>query len=224
MIRSTSVGDVFTKGEFPTVNQEDPISICIELFKAHNEMPPVVAVLGEKGKYVGVVARRWVNRSHLDPSTIKVKSLMKPAPKVEPQVAMSKAANLMIHSASRQLPVYEKNKLLGFVTDENIIHGTVTQEWGNAEIKEIMTKTPSVIDGSRSVGAALTLFREHGVSHLPVLEEGKLAGILSIADVIEQVFQPRRKQTLGDFKGEKVPMLNVPVKGGMTKDGITVQP
>jgi hypothetical protein len=56
------------------------------------------------------------------------------------------------------------------------------------------------------------------------MEEGKLVGIISIADVIEQVFQPRKKQTVGDIKGEKVPMLNVPAKGIMAKPVITVKP
>ena len=213
--------DVFSKG-FATVNENDALSRCLELFK--KEMPPVIAVLDEKGKYAGVIARRWINRSRLDPATTKVKTLMRPAPKLDFEVSLSKAAKLMIESGVRQLPVFEKKKLIGFLTDENIIHGAVTQEWGNTEIKEIMTKTPSVIEGNRSVGAALTFFREHGVSHLPVLNEGKLVGILSIHDVIDQVFQPRRKQTVGDIKGKKVPILNIPVKGVMTKDVITIQP
>ena len=213
--------DVFSKS-FATVNENDALSRCLELFK--KEMPPVIAVLDEKGKYAGVIARRWINRSRLDPATTKVKTLMRPAPKLDFEVSLSKAAKLMIESGVRQLPVFEKKKLIGFLTDENIIHGAVTQEWGNTEIKEIMTKTPSVIEGNRSVGAALTFFREHGVSHLPVLNEGKLVGILSIHDVIDQVFQPRRKQTVGDIKGKKVPILNIPVKGVMTKDVITIQP
>src|SRR3972149_9613338 len=221
MMNPVSVRDVMLQG-FSTVNENDALSRCLELFK--KEMPPVLAVMNEKGKYSGVIARRWINRSRLDPATTKVKTLMRPAPKLDPEVSLSKAARLMIESGVRQRPVFEKKKLMGFVTDENIIHGTVSQEWGNTEIKEIMTKTPSVIEGNRSVGAALTLFREHGVSHLPVLEEGKLVGILSIHDVIEQVFQPRRKQTVGDIKGEKVPILNVPVKGVMTKDVISVKP
>ena len=175
------VRDVFSKG-FATVNENDALSRCLELFK--KEVPPVIAVLDEKGKYAGVIARRWINRSRLDPATTKVKTLMRPAPKLDLELSLSKAAKLMIESGVRQLAVFEKKKLVGFVTDENIIHGTVSQEWGNTEIKEIMTKTPSVIEGNRSVGAALTLFREHGVSHLPVLEEGKLVGILSIHDVI----------------------------------------
>ena len=221
MMRPISVGDVFTRG-FATVNEEDPLSRCLELFK--KEMPPVLAVLDGKGKYVGVIARRWINRSRLDPATTKVKSLMKPASKVDPELALSKAAKLMIQSGVRQLPVYEKKKLLGFITDENIIHGAVTQEWGNTAIKEIMTKTPHVIEANRSVGAVLSLLREHGISHVPVVEEGKLVGIISIHDIIEQVFQPRRKQTVGDIKGEKTPILNVPAKGVMTKPVITVQP
>ena len=175
------VRDVFSKG-FATVNENDALSRCLELFK--KEVPPVIAVLDEKGKYAGVIARRWINRSRLDPATTKVKTLMRPAPKLDLEVSLSKAAKLMIESGVRQLPVFEKKKLMGFVTDENIIHGAVTQKWGKTEIKEIMTKTPSVIEGNRSVGAALSLFREHGVSHLPVLEEGKLVGILSIHDVI----------------------------------------
>jgi CBS domain-containing protein len=224
MMRPISVADICTKGDFPTVNQEEPISRCIEVFKTHKEMPPVIAVLDEKGKYVGVVARRWINRSRLDPSTIKVKSLMKPAPKVDPQIAISKAANLMIQSGIRQLPVYEKNKLVGFITDENIIHGAVTQDWGKTEIKEIMSKAPTVIEANRSIGAVLSLLREHGISHLPVLEEGKIVGLISLHDIIEQIFYPRKKRTVGDIKGENVPILNVPAKGIMTKPVITVQP
>src|SRR3990172_920122 len=141
------VRDVFSKG-FATVNENDALSRCLELFK--KEMPPVIAVLDEKGKYAGVISRRWINRSRLDPATTKVKALMRPAPKVDPTVSLSKAAKVMIESGIRQIPVFEKNKLIGFVTDEDIIHGAVTQEWGNTKIDSIMTKTPYSVDGNRS--------------------------------------------------------------------------
>jgi len=221
MMKPISVLDICSKG-FATVNENDALSRCLELFK--KEMPPVLAVMDKNGKYAGVISRRWITRSRLDPATTKVRALMRPAPRVDQDVSLSKAAKLMIQSGIRQIPVFEKKKLIGFITDEDIIHGAVTQEWGSIEIKNIMTKAPYVIDGNRSVGAVLQLFREHGISHVPVTEEGKLVGIISIADVIEQVFQPRKKQTVGDIKGEKVPMLNVPAKGIMAKPVITVQP
>jgi CBS domain-containing protein len=221
MMISIFVKDVFSKN-FSTVSENDTLSRCLDLFK--KEMPPVLTVLDDKGKYAGVIARRWIIRSRLDPATTKVKTLMRPAPKVNPEASLSKAAKLMIESGVRQLPVFEGKKLLGFVADENIIHGAVTQEWGNTEIKEIMTKAPHIIEADRSVGAVLSLFREHGISHVPVVDEGKLVGIISIHDIIEQVFQPRRRQTLGEIVGEKVPMLSIPAKGIMTHHVITVQP
>jgi predicted transcriptional regulator len=220
MMNPTYVSDVYSKG-YATVNENDALSRCLELFK--KELPPVLTVMDEKGKYAGVISRRWITRSRLDPASTKVKALMRPAPKTDLGMSLSKAAKMMIESGVRQLPVFQKKKLIGFVTDEDIIHGAVTQEWGNTLIKTVMTKAPYTIDGNRSVGAVLTLFREHGISHVPVLDEGKVVGIISIADVIEQIFTPRKKQTLGDIKGEKVPMLNIPAKGIMTKPVITVK-
>ena len=214
------VSSVFTQG-FSAVNENDSVSKCLEFFK--REKPPVLAVLDDKGKYVGVISRRWVVRMRLDPAAAKVKSLMRSVPRVAPDVSLSKAARLMIESGVRQLPVFEKAKLLGFVTDEDIIHGAVTQEWGNVVVEKIMTRVPQVIDANRSVGAVLSLFREHGVSHVPVMDEGKLVGIVSIQDVIEQVFQPRQRQTLGEIVGEKVPVLSIPAKGIMAKPVVTVQ-
>ncbi len=216
-----SVNDVFVKG-FAAVYENDPVSRCLEAFK--KEMPPVLAVLDDKGKYAGVISRRWVTRSRLDPATTKVKSLMRPAPKVSLDTSLSKTAKLMIESGIRQLPVFEKHKLLGFVTDENIIHGAVTQGWGNTEVGKIMTKAPQTIEANRTIGAVLSLFREHGVSHVPVLENGKLAGIISLQDILVDIFQPRQRQTLGDIIGEKVETLTVPAKGIMKRPVITVQP
>jgi CBS domain-containing protein len=165
-----------------------------------------------------------LTKIRLDPATAKVKSFMRNAPRVTLDVSLSKAARLMIESGIRQLPVFGKTKLLGFVTDENIIHGAVTQDWGNVAVEKIMTRAPQVIDANRSVGAVLSLFREHGISHVPVMDEGKPVGIVSIQDIIDKVFQPRQRQTLGEIVGEKVPVLSIPAKGIMTKPVITVQP
>jgi CBS domain-containing protein len=218
---SLSVRDVFSK-EFSGVYENDALSKCFELFK--KEMPPVLAVLNEKNKYLGVVTRRRVIRSRLDPATTKVKTLMRPAPKVSPDMSLSKVARLMIESGIRQLPVFEKKKLSGFITDEDIIHGAVTQEWGNTSIEKIMTRAPHTIEANRSVGAVLSIFREQEVSHVPVIDAGKVAGIISIQDILEHVFQPKSHQTVGEIVGEKVPLLTIPAKGIMTKPVITIRP
>jgi CBS domain-containing protein len=208
--------------DFSEVHENDTLSNCLSLFK--KKMPPVLAVLDNKDKYKGVIARRWIIRSRFDPFKAKVRTVMKPAPKIALDTSLSEAARLMIESGIRQLPVFEGDKLSGFVTDEDIIHGAVLDKWGNSSIEEIMTEDPVVIEEDSSVGAALGLFREHDFSHIPVVKSGKIMGLLSIHDIIEHIFQPRERQTTGEIVGEKVPVLSIPVKGITSKPVITVLP
>lgn len=218
---SRIVKDVFSKG-FASVREDDTLSSCLSLFK--KEMPPVLAVLNSEGKYKGVISRRWIIRSRLNPSTTKVSTLLRPAPTITLHDSLSKAARLMIESEIRQLPVYSGEKLLGFVTDEDISHRAVMDKWGNTTAEEIMTKKPFVVEGDESAGAVLSLFREQGISHAPVVSDGKLVGMISIHDFIVHIFQPRQRQTVGEIVGEKVPVLSIPVKGIMTKPVITILP
>ena len=214
------VGDVFSKG-FLEVHEDDTLSSCLSLFK--EEMPPVLAVLDRKGRYKGVISRRWIIRSSLDAPGTKVKTLMRSAPAVTLHDSLGKVAKLMIESEIRQLPVYSGKKLLGFVTDDDVIHGAVTERWGNTRVEEIITEKPFVIEEDESVGAILSLFREEGISHAPIVRDGKLVGIVSIFDIIRNIFQPRQSQTRGELVGEKVPVLSMSAKGIM-KRAVTVLP
>jgi len=130
----------------------------------------------------------------------------------------------MVTSGISELPVFNKDKLVGTVTDNAVILEAVVGNWGDTKVNEIMTKKPYFVEEDESVGAVLSLFREHGISHAPVLKDGKLTGIVSVENVIESVFQPRQRQTVGDISGKKAPVLSIPVKGIMTKSVITVQP
>jgi CBS domain-containing protein len=80
------------------------------------------------------------------------------------------------------------------------------------------------VEAKESVGALLSLFRKHGISHAPVVRDAKLVGIVSVHDIIEHIFKPRQRQSRGEIVGEKVPVLSVPVKGIMVKPVITVLP
>jgi len=216
-----SVKDIFIK-EFATVNENDPLSRCLDLFK--KDSAQALAVLDEKGKYVGVIAQRWILRAKQDPATTKVRSLTRSAPRIETSTSLSKAAQLMIQSGVRQLPVFEKEKLRGFITDENIIRNAVIQDWGKTTVDQIMTKAPHTIEATRSIGAVLSLFREQDISHVPVVEKGKLVGIISTRDIIEHIFQPNMRISRGDLVGESSRTLSIPAKGIMTSPVITVTP
>jgi CBS domain-containing protein len=79
---------------------------------------------------------------------------------------------------------------LGFVTDEDVIHGAVMRV-GVILVEEIMTKKPFVIEEDESIGSILSLLRAEGISHVPIVKDGKLVGIVTISDIIESIFQPK---------------------------------
>ena len=221
MSMSVSAKDIFSKG-FNSVQDNDPLSRSLEAFK--KGMPPVLAVLDEKGKYVGMITRRAILRSRLDPTVAKVRSLMQVAPQVGVDVSVSELAKLMIGSGMRQLPLFDKGKLLGFVTDENVIHAAVADGWGKTDVEKVMTRAPHTLESNRSVGAVLGLMREYGISHVPILEGGKLVGMVSVEDILESIYWPQRRQTLGDIVGEKFETLGLAVKGIMSSPVVTVDP
>ena len=130
----------------------------------------------------------------------------------------------MIESEIRTLPVYRGGKILGFVTEEDVIHGAVQGKWSRTKVEEIMTKRPLVVEDDESVGRMLSLFREYDVSHAPVVSRGKLVGLVSIRDIIEHVLQPRQRQTVGEMVGWKIRRPSASVKHIMSQPVITVLP
>lgn len=50
-------------------------------------------------------------------------------------------------------------------------------------IKTVMTPFPYSVDGNASVNEALQFMRQHKIRHLPVTEDGELAGIISDRDI-----------------------------------------
>lgn len=218
---SSIVKDVFST-QYKSIKKDEPLSACLSIL--NNESTPVLVVLNSKGKYAGVIAHRWIIRSRYNPATTKVETLMRPAPTVSLEDKLSKVAKLMITSGINQLPVFTGDKLEGIVTDDAVIQEAVISNWGNSKVEEMMTKKPFIIEENESVGAILSLFREHNISHVPIVKDGILVGIVSIKDVITGIFQPRQRQTVGDITGKKVPVLSISAKGIMTKPVITVLP
>lgn len=87
------VKEVFSEG-FVRVSENNALS---SFFLRFTEKMALV-VMDKRGKYKGVIARRWIIRSCLDPSKTKVRSLMRRAPALSPQDSLSKVARLMLES------------------------------------------------------------------------------------------------------------------------------
>jgi acetoin utilization protein AcuB len=88
-------------------------------------------------------------------------------------------------------------------------------------VGEIMTQEVITITPTSSIGAAIELMRQHGFRRLPVVEEGKLVGIVTDRDLRQATNSPLvlRERWYSEFLLEAIK-----VRSCMTADPITVEP
>ena len=108
---------------------------------------------------------------------------------VEPGLSLVDAAKRMNDRGVGAVIVTEGDRLVGILTERDMLHAVARGFGEDAKVREWMTAHPETIDSSDSTEHAAALMIHGGFRHLPVLEEGRLAGILSIRDVMRVALQ-----------------------------------
>lgn len=115
---------------------------------------------------------------------------------IGPDDSLEKAMDLMKKHKIRRLPVMEGDRLVGIVTDRD-----VREAWASdattlsvyelkylldrVKIKEIMTKQVITVTPNHTIEEAAKLMYEWRIGGLPVLEDGKLVGIITESDIFK---------------------------------------
>ena len=98
----------------------------------------------------------------------------------------------------RRLPVMKKDKLVGLVTKHMILEAapspaTSLNIWelhyllAKMTVKDIMVKKPLTIPADMPVEEALELGQEKGFGAFPVMEDGRLAGMVTESDIVRMM-------------------------------------
>ena len=121
---------------------------------------------------------------------------------VGPSTSVAQVWDIMREMEIRHVPVVERGKLLGIVSDRDLarldVAGILTAEGTDALRQELSTPVVRImssdvisIDTDTELSDAIELFIEHKVGALPVLEREtrELAGILSYIDVLKALLE-----------------------------------
>jgi acetoin utilization protein AcuB len=102
---------------------------------------------------------------------------------IGPRDTLAKAGNLMAAGGFRQLPVVDGGNLVGIVTDRDLRHHNGYLE--STLVDAAMTTCPVVISPSDPVEVAAKLMIQRKIGAVPVVENGRLVGILSTSDLLK---------------------------------------
>jgi acetoin utilization protein AcuB len=100
---------------------------------------------------------------------------------VGPEDSVANARALLEKYGIHHLPVVKDQRLVGIVTDRDVRSAPSKTK----SVATIMTSKPLVIDPDTFVDEAARRLRRHRIGALPVVEHGRLVGILTVADVLD---------------------------------------
>ena len=105
---------------------------------------------------------------------------------INPDANIFEAAKLMDEeNVGTVLVISDQNKLLGLVTDRQIVIRAVAHkhDLSTTRVDEIMTKWPMTIFPETTCKEALDIMGDYGYRRLPIEKNGTLVGIVSISDL-----------------------------------------
>jgi len=115
--------------------------------------------------------------------------------------SISDAKRIMEAHRIRRLPIVDRGKLVGMVTEHRLeaytpSKATTLSVWeigyllGNTPVKDIMEKNIVTVNPNMTVEEVLALAQEKQVGALPVLEDGRVVGIVTTNDFFYKIANP----------------------------------
>ena len=103
---------------------------------------------------------------------------------VSPDDSIQNAARIMRDEDTGAVPVVENGRPVGIVTDRDIVVRAVAENSQlSRPVREIVTGNVVAARPDMSTREAAELMSEHQVRRLPVIENDRLVGIVSIGDL-----------------------------------------
>ena len=108
---------------------------------------------------------------------------------ISPVTTVFEAITVMAEKEIGALLVMEGDVLLGILTERDYARKIILQGKSSREtsVQEIMTSKVMVVTPAHSVDECLAIMTEKHVRHLPVVEHGKVVGIVSIGDAVKAI-------------------------------------
>jgi CBS domain-containing protein len=113
---------------------------------------------------------------------------------ISPEAKVLEALELMAKKGLGALVVVEKDEIVGIMSERDyarkiILMGRQSQD---TPVKDIMTREVYGVHYDTTAEECMVLMTDKHIRHLPVCKEGKLAGVISIGDVVKAVMTEQK--------------------------------
>jgi CBS domain-containing protein len=119
---------------------------------------------------------------------------------IDPQATVSQAVEVMNELRIGSLVVVDGEELVGIFTERDVLRRVVAAcvDPRTALVESVMTRELVTIEPDTSIAIAMSLITEHRCRHLPVVEDGRLLGLVSSGDLTAWLVSDQQ-QTIWDL-------------------------
>lgn len=197
--------------------------------------------------YLGMIDRRFLLTSRVDPSKMKVGNIVKKRSKAKTQfyvpvlnaeTDIAEAARLMAAAGTHLLPYEEKGRIKGVVKALDVAE-ELAKEYKSVACSELASMKLKTLKYDDEIGKALEMMNWEKMEHIPIVDErNKLVGIVAASDFVEnyqlwnafhsmkipQAASHKPGKRAGYDVGEKHHTMRLPVENIMVPIVYSVQP
>jgi CBS domain-containing protein len=115
--------------------------------------------------------------------------------------SLADAAEVMKGEDVGSVPVVEEGRLTGILTDRDIVTRAVAERRDPQTVKvaEVVSQELVTVEPDQDLDEALALMARHQVRRLPVVEEGRLVGMLAQADLALEANEKKVGETVEEI-------------------------
>jgi CBS domain-containing protein len=109
---------------------------------------------------------------------------------VAPEDTLGEAAERMAEDGVGSAVVLDSGRLIGILTERDLLRAVAGRvHTSEARVREWMTVDPMTATEATSADEAMRTMLEHGFRHLPVIEEGRTIGVVSLRELMRATIQ-----------------------------------
>jgi CBS domain-containing protein len=113
---------------------------------------------------------------------------------ISPEASVYEALKIMADKRVGALIVVENDQIVGVISERDYARKVVLRGKSSLEtpVKDIMSTQVYFVDPDCTAEECMALMTEKRIRHLPVIQEKKLAGVISIGDVVKSIITSQK--------------------------------
>lgn len=112
-----------------------------------------------------------------------------------PHSTIQEALEIMKKNNVGGLPVVKDDKVVGFFSERDFARHAINDDCFdmNQPVEELMVHPVYFVDPDQKVEECMAVMTNKKLRHLPVIQNGKMIGIVSIGDVVKNLLEEKQE-------------------------------